>query len=248
MQLCTIELPTTYYVISKKYGNNFFTLIVNGKKAVVNIPDGNYTQEVTLYQIIQEQLTSFIDIDADFANIVVTCNLINGESGTGQTIIGFNGNQNKNSTLEVNFQLDKYGEEDLGTPLPLKLGWILGFRNGVYVNNVSYVSESLLDITGPKYFYLVVDDYNNSVTNNFYSAFNSSLLNKNILARISLQALPFNILEQSNLSIVTISREYFGPVNLQNLNIQLLDEYGRIVDLNYMDFSFCVNLTTIYDL
>ena len=26
------------------------------------------------------------------------------------------------------------------------------------------------------------------------------------------------------------------------INIQLLDEYGRIVDLNNMDFSFCVNL------
>jgi hypothetical protein len=124
----------------------------------------------------------------------------------------------------------------------------MGFRNGIYVNNGSYVSESVLDVTGPRYFYLVVDDYNNSVVNSFYSAFNSSLLNKNILARISLQALPFNILEQSNLNIVTITRDYFGPVNLQNLNIQLLDEYGRIVDLNYMDFSFCLNLTSIYDL
>jgi hypothetical protein len=28
----------------------------------------------------------------------------------------------------------------------------------------------------------------------------------------------------------------------------LLDEYGRIVDLNNMDFSFCINLTTVYDI
>jgi len=247
MQLSAIELPSTFYTISKQYGNNFFTLIVNGQTGVVTIPDGNYTQ-TTIYQIIQQQVNNFQTLEVDFSNVVVTCNLINSTSGTGQTIIGFNGSQNPSSTLEVNFQADKFGIEDLNTPLPLKLGWILGFRNGIYVNNVNYVSESLLDITGPRYFYLVVDDYNNSVTNSFYSAFNSSLLNKNILARISLQSLPFNILEQNNLNLVAISRDYFGPVNLQNLNIQLLDEYGRVVDLNYMDFSFCVNLTTIYDL
>jgi hypothetical protein len=92
-----------------------------------------------------------------------------------------------------------------------------------------------------------VNDYNNNVNNLFYSAFNSSLLNKDILARISLQTSTFSILEQNNLSIVTTPREYFGPVNLQTFQIQLLDEYGRIVNLNNMDFSFCINLTTVYD-
>jgi hypothetical protein len=99
--------------------------------------------------------------------------------------------------------------------------------------------------------YLVVDDYNTSVNNNFYSLFNSSLLNKNILARISLQTSqfnPFNLVEQNNLANITTPREYFGPVNIQALTIQLLDEYGRILQLNNMDFSFCLTLTTIYDL
>lgn len=43
MQLSAIELPTSFYSISKQYGNNYFTLIVNGISQVVNIPDGNYT-------------------------------------------------------------------------------------------------------------------------------------------------------------------------------------------------------------
>jgi hypothetical protein len=55
-------------------------------------------------------------------------------------------------------------------------------------------------------------------------------------------------LEQNNLNLITTPREYFGPVNLQSLKIQLLDEYGRTVDLNNMDFSFCLTLTTIYDI
>ena len=243
MQLASIELPTTFYVISKQYGNNFFSITVNSSTTVINIPDGNYDQ-LTIMDAINNQLTL---AGAPFSSVVFTINLTNGTTGSGQTLVGFS-DLSGNTVLEINFQADRFGISDRNTPLPLKFGWTLGFRNGIYSGNLNYVSEGLVDITGPKYLFLVVDDYNNSVNNSFYSAFNSSILNKNILARISLQSNTFNILEQNNLSVITTPREYFGPVNIQTMNIQLLDEYGRIVDLNNMDFSFCLNLTIVYDL
>ena len=244
MQLAAIELPTTYYAISKQYGNNFFSITVDASAAtVINIPDGNYTQ-LTIMDAINNQL-----ILAGITNVVFTINLTNGTTGSGQTLVGFSDSPSPPHTkLELNFQADRFGISDRNTPLPLKFGWTLGFRNGIYTGNLNYVSEGLVDTTGPRYIFLVVDDYNNSVNNNFYSAFNSSILNKNILARISLQANTFNILEQNNLNLLTTPREYFGPVNINNMNVQLLDEYGRIVDLNNMDFSFCLNLTIVYDL
>jgi len=244
MQLAAIELPTTYYAISKQYGNNFFSITVDASAAtVINIPDGNYTQ-LTIMDAINNQLTL-----AGITNVVFTINLTNGTTGSGQTLVGFSDSPTPPHTkLELNFQADRFGISDRNTPLPLKFGWTLGFRNGIYTGNLNYVSEGLVDTTGPRYIFLVVDDYNNSVNNNFYSAFNSSILNKNILARISLQANTFNILEQNNLNLLTTPREYFGPVNINNMNVQLLDEYGRIVDLNNMDFSFCLNLTIVYDL
>jgi len=243
MQLAAIELPTTYYAISKQYGNNFFSITVNSSITVINIPDGNYDQ-LTIMHAINNQLSL---AGAPFSSVVFTINLTNGTTGSGQTLVGFS-DLSGNTVLELNFQADRFGISDRNTPLPLKFGWILGFRNGIYTGNLNYVSEGLVDTTGPRYIFLVVDDYNNSVNNNFYSAFNSSILNKNILARISLQANTFNILEQNNLSLLTTPREYFGPVNINNMNVQLLDEYGRIVDLNNMDFSFCLNLTIVYDL
>ena len=253
--LNSIELPSSYYNISKEYGNNYFTVIVNGNAGVINLPSGNYTK-TSIMTMINTQLANLVSIDADFGNIVFSINLgvdtanVN-TTGSSQTMVGFNGSESSNATLELNFQADRFGIDDRNTPLPLKLGWILGFRNGVYVNNTNYVSEGLVDTSGPKYIFLVVDDYNNNVNNSFFSAFNSSVLNKNILARISLQVNqfnPFGLIEQNNLSTITTPREYFGPVNIQTLNIQLLDEYGRILDLNYMDFSFCLTLTTLYDL
>ena len=242
MQLASIELPTTYYVVSKQYGNNFFSLSVNGIKAIINIPEGNYTN-TTIMLAINNQLQL---AGAPFNTVVFEINLING-SGSGQTLVGFS-DLSGNTSIQLNFQADRNGIPDNNTPLPLKFGWLLGFRNGIYINNLNYVSEGIIDVTGPNYLFLVVDDFNNNVNNNFYSAFNSSILNKNILARISLQGNNFNVLSQNNLGLITTPREYFGPINLQTMNIQLLDEYGRIIDLNNMDYSFCLTLTTIYDL
>jgi hypothetical protein len=254
MQLASIELPTTFYSISKQYGNNYFTIIVNlsdgtSDSKVINIPDGNYTQQ-TIMEIINTQLSLSGE---PFSYISFIVNLSGAHTGSAQTLVGLNTTYPSAPTpsitsFELNFQYDRFGIDDKNTPLPLKFGWVLGFRNGVYVGNLNYVSEGVVDTTGPKYLYLVVDDYNNNVNNGFFSAFNSSILNKNILARISMQASTFNILEQNNLNVVTTPRDYFGPININNLTIQLLDEYGRIVDLNNMDYSFCLNLTTVYDI
>jgi hypothetical protein len=242
MQLAAIELPTTYYVVSKQYGNNFFSVSVNGSTTVIDIPNGNYDTS-TIMNAINNQLSL---AGSPFNLISFIINLTGG-TGSGQTLVGETTSGTVTS-IELNFQADRYGIADYNTPLPLKFGWLLGFRNGIYVNNLNYVSEGIADLTGSKYFFLVVDDYNNSVNNNFYGAFNSSILNKNILARISLQSNTFNILEQNNLTVVTTPRDYFGPVNIQNMNIQLNDEYGRVVDLNNMDYSFCLTLTTVYDI
>ena len=247
MQLSAIELPTTYYAISKQIGNNFFTITVNGTTTTtINLPTGNYTQ-TTIMDAINYQLS--LATDASFSEVVFAINLENG-SGSGQTMVGLAPSSSSITEFELNFQTDNKGNKDPNTPMPLKLGWLLGFRNGFYTNNLNYVSEGIVDVSGPKYLFLVVDDYNNNVNNSFYSAFNSSLLNKNILARISLTSPhnSFSTLQQNNLNIVTTPREYFGPVNIQTLNIQLLDEYGRIIDLNNMDFSLCLNLKVVYDL
>ena len=241
MELAAIELPTSYYVISKQYGNNFFSITVNSNTTTISIPDGNY-DTTTIIDAINNQLSL---AGSPFDEVNFMANLTDGVTGTGQAMVGFI-DISANTVLELNFQADRFGVNDHNTPLPLKFGWLLGFRNGIYVNNLNYVSEGLIDVNGSRYLFLVIDDYNNNVNQNFYSAFNSSVLNKNILARISLQETTFNVLKLDGLT--TTPREYFGPVNITGMNIQLLDEYGRIINLNSMDFSFCLNLTTVYDI
>jgi len=253
LQLSAIELPTTFFNISKQLGNNFFTIEVdnynNGTttesySTVITLQDGNYAPSSLV-----DYLNSIVGtMDPPFNQLIFTLNILNTMiSGTGQMVVGIS-NPNDIFNFTLNFQADKNGNNDNNTPLPLKLGWTFGFRSGKYVNNSTYISEGVMDLTGPRYIYLVVDDFNNNVNNAFYGAFNSSILNKNILARISLQSKFFDIFIENNLNVITTPRHYYGPVDIQKLHLQLLDEYGRVLDINNMDYSFCLILHTVYDI
>lgn len=248
MQLSALEIPTTFYVISQVFSNNFFVLEINSEpnSLIVTIPDGNYD-----YLALQTYINNFLNnAPGNYKNLQMlsdmnTPNDSGSMGGSGKMIIGsITGTQE----FSVNFLTDRYGNEDKQTPLPLKLGWLMGFRQGYYENALTYVSEGIIDLIGPKYIYLVIDDFNNSVNDGFYGAFTNSILNKNILARISLQGNVFNVLSKDNYNLITTPRQYFGPVDIQKLQIQLLDEYGRVLDLNNMDYSFCLTFQTIYDL
>ena len=257
MQLSAIEFPATFYPISKVFGNNFFTIVIGGVKQVIIIPEGNYTPH-SLQTYLNEKMASYsTQTDPTLSIFQYIYFTIDNTSGAGSSkmIVSVNSNYpNSESFLfSLEFNTNIYGDEDKNTPLPLKLGWLFGFREGVYVNNFNYISEGIVDLQGIKYLYLVVNDFNNNVNDGFYGAFNASLLNKNILTRLSLNGLfnnNNNYITQTFTTLNTVSpaRQYFGPVDVYKLQIQLLDEYGRIIDMNNMDFSFCLNLQTVYDL
>lgn len=248
LQLSALEMPNTFHVISQVFGNNFFVLEISGlTPLIVTIPDGNYD-----YLSLQEYINNYLQTvgTGNYQNIRFLSD-INTPLGTGPA--AGSGRMVAGSTtgtiaFSLNFVTDRYGNEDRQTPLPLKLGWLMGFREGYYENALTYVSEGIINLLGPRYIYLVVDDFNNNVNDGFYAAFSSSILNKNILARISLQGSVFNLMSKDNFNLITTPRQYFGPVDIQKLQIQLLDEYGRILNLNNMDYSFCLTFQTIYEL
>ena len=248
LQLSALELPTTFYTISQVFANNFLALEIPGEpQLVITVPDGNYDY-LGLQNYINHFLSTTDNEKYKLIEFLADMNTPEGSgdaSGSGKMIVG---SRNGTQDFSINLLTDRYGNDDKLTPLPLKLGWLMGFRNGYYENNTTYVSEGIINLLGPRYIYLVVDDFNNTVLDGFYGAFTSSILNKNILARISLNGGVYNYMSKDNLSMITTPRQYFGPVDIQKLQIQLLDEYGRILNLNNMDYSFCLTFQTIYDL
>ena len=142
--------------------------------------------------------------------------------------------------------IEEYYEKSSTIDYRQRLGWMFGYRQKKYDYALNYIGEGILDIIGPKYLYLVVDDFNSSSNVNFFSNFEETLLERNILARISLKGFPFSIQAQGDFRAYSEPRYYFGPVDIHKLQVKLIDEYGRIVSLNGMDFSFALSLITIY--
>lgn len=255
MQLTSIEIPNAYYVISRQYGNNFFSITAGDEKMIYVIPDGNYSNP---------DLVDFLNNYADnngytsasnplLYHISFNVNIIGqAGSGSGQFVIGIRPTYpGPLFDFTVNFHEDINGNPDPSTPIIMKLGWLLGFREGIYLNNSSYVSEGVMDLYGPRYLFLAINDYTTSVNGGFYSAFHDTYMSKEILARISIpntSKANFNINNWNNMNVISYPRQYFGPINLGRLGIQLLNEYGIPVDLNHMDFSFCLSFDCPYNL
>ena len=227
LDVAQLQIPRAWYSISKALGNNYFH--IDNKLKI--IPDGNY-DAASMVQALTNVGISDVTIDVNPDTGI----------GTNKTII--------NTSSTVNFNLTLDGNSIDNTPLPLKLGWILGFRQGEYKSNKgSIVSEGLFDAYGPRYLYLAIDDYNHNTMADHYSALNSSLINKKIIACYSVNSNSDKPNGQDSnyySKMVSFIRQYTGPVNINRLKIQLLDEYGRILDLNSMDYSFILKFKSLY--
>ena len=101
-----------------------------------------------------------------------------------------------------------------------------------------------------RYLYLCINDYTAAGGNNFVALYNESTISPHIIGRIQYQQL----LQRNGVynygtddRTFEATREYFGPVDIQKLNLQILDEYGRVVDFNNMDWSCSISFDILYD-
>ena len=235
-----------------------------------SIPDGNYSFD-RLMNYINNTFAS-IDISSSLVPIKVVHDLsynnLDVVNGTGKLNFSIdislnNLNTNKIVKVELNFNCplltgvtssrkvtDEFERNmyyvPTNTPIFQRMGWMLGFRDKFYTFTESLTTESILNITGPRYVYIILEDFNKSSNINFLSSSKYGLLPDNILARISLTSSAFKVLKQTDFSVYAEPRYYYGPVNISKLRIKLVDEYARILDLNSDDFSFTLRLTTIY--
>jgi hypothetical protein len=263
MQITAIEFPVSFYGISAKYGNNYFYISVNHQEVeegdmfedskIIIVPDGNYNANDfidTINTLISGKNPNGTPLDPTsiFNYVVFRLDVSQTGSGTAKVIIETTGNLAYTiQQISIDFSLDINGNPDK-TPITSKIGMNLGFLKRRYQDATSYISETLVEPATVRYIYLAIDDFNNNVNNHFISAFNSSILSPNILARISIKGSYFSLMMESDLNMTTEPRKYFGPVDIQKMHIQVYDDHGRILDMNSANFSCCILFKMLYDL
>lgn len=251
------EIPMSFYYFSAKRGNTTFLIKTtnNGFDSYVRtIPDGNYTQlqlqgQITNalsnipssgdnydFQKLEEDSTTYPD---SIPNKTMITNYNNNlDSGGGRN----------NNNYTIYWDRDSLGNLQRNN-FKSSLGWSLGFRQPSYDINIGNTinSEAVVDVYNIRYLFLVVDEFRSSNPNSFLSPLASSMVSKNILARITLNPAfyPYGTILVANTFngyLLSDQRVYAGKTDIQNLQISLVDEYGNVVDLNGVDFSFCLEI------
>jgi hypothetical protein len=263
----SIEIPFyAIYSVSELNGNNAIQIVWGNSPTYTDtltilIPDGNYYTTADSTNVLASA-----SIEKTINTILTsnTSSSITGNSGNGLSgILNFHIDQisgksvftQPNGAPPISFKIitniRSNGNPNYDAPLLSFLGWSLGFRNAEYISNNngvgnfgSVVSEALAAFKAASYIFVAIDDYNNSV-NDYYSAvFTDSYAIKNVITRVNVGLL--REISEASSTQLNRQRNFFGPVNIQRLHITLYDNFGRIIDLNNMDWNMELIFECVY--
>jgi hypothetical protein len=236
MRLASLEIPHSWYLISKNNKNDFFemtiTLIstekIENQTYKIEIPEGNYSEkkledflnETYFYKSKNASLLKYIKFTIDSLSNKTSFEILNDN---------------------INISL-LFSSENNDNPLTT-FGWLCGFRLTHYLNILKKItSEGIFDNGSDNYIYVIINDYQYNTNHMNIVGFDKSVLNENVIAKIVLK----NITENNN-NLLTQIREYNGPVNISKLHIKLLDKFGVPINLNNMDIGITIQFEVLYE-
>ncbi len=157
------------------------------------------------------------------------------------------------STIVADKSLGTFSETSSNLSIREKLGFMMGYKNSKYTGSTAYVTESPANLLSSNYFYLVVNDFTGNHIESNIIAYTDSYNSKDIFAKIGKNNMtPINTSKktkdsQASNPLFVVSRKYLGPVNIKKLKLSVVDEFGRIIDLNNLDWSCTLKFTYLYD-
>lgn len=185
LRLYSFEIPFTWYVIDNSYGNShFWVSFVDGTGSIIqsieiSLASGNYNTT----NFVTSLTTSLTNAGFDLSTTVppntavsidpisskVTLNLFGATYSSGAytvdetTLITF---------FDFSSQIDKLDDlnnvncASLGEYLDLTLGWLMGYRLPyITVKEEGNIAPAIINLYGPKYLILVIDDLNQNHLN-----------------------------------------------------------------------------------
>lgn len=239
MKITNAEIPFSFYNVSESLNNNSIIFTDNkGTSTLYTVADGFYSPETILYNFTTYPINNYIQYNQynnNFSQFVFT--------PSGDVV-----SMNMQISIDSSGNFDRYEIKN-------KFGWLLGFRSDNYTftsTNETINSEAMMDFNGARYMYIVLDEFTqNTNDNTFVAPLYRSIINKNIFARINTFSLvPLSdcvfgnrvlTLNEKDGTLLSDKRNYTG-VDLQKLRVELVNEFGNLVNLNGLDFSFCLEI------
>ena len=137
--LHSVQIPYSWYNITR------FNNIIKVDDTTITVPPGNYSITELLAKINELFTSNSLSITMDYN--IDNSYKINITQDTSNNIIFY-----------------ELSESFINSKSNHNLGWSLGFRNAIY-NDLDFTAEALVDINGPKYFNLSVDEFKSNISN-----------------------------------------------------------------------------------
>ena len=241
MKLNSFEFPVTNYNLSETLDTNTFSIIYNGTATLITILQGNYTADELKNFLYNSIAGTGVFYDPPFnGNVGVEFDSKYGKFIIELTTAGIAAGD----TIALDFNSVKFLNRDI----KYNLGWMLGYRKDSYSGLQRYVPEGIYDTAGTRNINLLVNDFNNNNGEVYVNPFWSGPMKYNILARIQQPAATNEIIFNDNSDLQYKAREYFGPVDIKRLQIQILNDNFEVIDNNNMDYSLTLEFKCIYNL
>jgi hypothetical protein len=116
------------------------------------------------------------------------------------------------------------------------LGWIIGYRNKTYESGNEYISEGVYMNKVGRYYYFTMNDYNINKNEGVIVLMSNGYLDQNLFGRIT---------EDGLLKGEIMKREYHEPVLINKIGVKLINEYGEVVNMNNMDYTFGIEFEMV---
>ena len=176
LSLYSYQIPFSWYTIDSAYGNTCLWISdpSSGIIVPVSVPSGNYSQSAFITQLntsflnagftFPENMPAYYNANSGIVTLFLIDGSYNGVEGsftiTTDTQIIF---YDFTGVLQCNNNCYSKSNHFFNNTL----GWIMGYRLPYFnVNANGNPGAAILDLNGPKYLILVIDDYNQNHVNN----------------------------------------------------------------------------------
>jgi hypothetical protein len=255
LRIASVEIPNMVYTFTKN--NNSFTIraydITNIlRDVIITIEPGNYTSTDLVTTIQTEFITKlrdpygiFMTIDLNLNNGKITLTH-NGVATYPVTSVSPAPTASGKPFVLIFATFEKYKKR----PSAFGLGYNLGYRCPIYkvtnsevvgsppITEYSLIAEGCIDVVGDTYMFLNVNDLH-TVEQTTYGTYLQTL------AKIIIRDEKFGVIYDDGSSFLANEIIFPAPTDLKILNVQLLDPYGDVIDLNCMNFSFSIEITEV---
>jgi hypothetical protein len=274
ISLASANIPNVMFTFNDESGTNQIYIEEDntGIFGIVTLPPGNYVPYSLhkLTQVLPTSQASFVDILTDCINNQLnTFNRFQVSFNPSNYTITISNTENNFSMYTI--VKDPYNlcsaysheyvrqyingeyikdKNKISTITYLQtMGYLMGYRDIFYTGSQSYTSESVFDNVYSDYLYFALDDFTGSqTTSNTYGIVGENILAQGILGVIPINSASFAVTFDNNANYIYKKREYFGPVNISRISVKILNQKGNLVNLRETEFSFALQVKTIYNL